>query len=216
VHQQGVVTWRALLRQRTRWFQGHLQAWPLLPQVLAGAPRRAKADLVYHLSSPVLLLIASLLSGSFLASLAGHLGEAARGRNPLSWWFLSTYLLTVGPALAFSTLYRTKESPTLSWAQTLGLAHAYVGYSLMWYVAGWRAMGRVVLHRAGWAKTARLAEPAPTTENVVPAADAVPEELVPVGAPQVIDPTDAAPDVPTMIISLRSLPHPRTTAVGRR
>ena len=70
VHQQGVVELRRLIRQRSRWFQGHLQSWTLIPLVLRSTPRRARSDLLYHLSSPAILLIASLLSASFLLSLA--------------------------------------------------------------------------------------------------------------------------------------------------
>ncbi|MFN8078534.1 MAG: glycosyltransferase family 2 protein [Kineosporiaceae bacterium] len=162
VHQQGVVTLRALLRQRTRWFQGHLQAWRLLPLVLRGAPRRARADLAYHLSAPLLLLIASLLSASFLASVTAQLIRAVRGQGEPAWWmlgsYLLTYLLTVGPSLAFAAVYRAAQMPRPSWSRTALLAHAYVVYALMWYLAGWRAAWRMVLGRTGWAKTGRLEE----------------------------------------------------------
>ena len=70
VHQQGVVELRRLIRQRSRWFQGHLQSWRLIPLVLRRVPRRAHTDLYYHLTSPAILLIASLLSASFVVSLA--------------------------------------------------------------------------------------------------------------------------------------------------
>ena len=43
VHQQGVVELRRLIRQRSRWFQGHLQSWKLIPLVLRRAPPRAAA-----------------------------------------------------------------------------------------------------------------------------------------------------------------------------
>ena len=42
VHQQGVVELRRLIRQRTRWFQGHLQSWKLIPLVLRRVPGRAR------------------------------------------------------------------------------------------------------------------------------------------------------------------------------
>lgn len=158
VHQQGVVTLSALLRQRTRWFQGHLQAWRLLPLVLRGAPQRARADLAYHLSAPLLLLIASLLSASFLASVIAHVIRAAQGQGEPAWWMLGSYLLTVGPTLAFAAVYRAAQMPRPSWTRTALLAHGYVVYGLMWYLAGWRAAWRMVRGRTGWAKTGRIEE----------------------------------------------------------
>ena len=51
------------------------------------------------------MLIASLLSASFVLSLANSAVLAAQGRNPLGWWVASTYALTFGPALAFGFVY---------------------------------------------------------------------------------------------------------------
>lgn len=159
VHQQGVVDLRRLVRQRSRWFQGHLQSWRLVPVVLRGAPRRARADLVYHLTCPGLLLIASLLTASFgLAVLASLVGLIA-GHNPVSWWLLTAYLLSFGPALAYTRVYWRVERPSgLSRARALGLAHLYVAYGLMWYAAGWWAMTRVLRRQTGWVKTERTAD----------------------------------------------------------
>jgi 1,2-diacylglycerol 3-beta-glucosyltransferase len=159
VHQQGVVELRRLIRQRSRWFQGHLQSWRLIPLVLRTAPKRARADLIYHLTSPALLLIASLLSASFLASVANAVLEAARGQNPAGWWIASTYALTFGPALAFSSVYWARERHQgVGAARTVALAHLYVCYGLMWYAAGWWAVGRTLRGQTGWAKTARVSE----------------------------------------------------------
>src|SRR5947209_12928027 len=59
VSQQAVTTPRRLLRQRTRWFQGHLQCWTRVPAVIRSRTltRRASADLTYHLMSPSVLLL---------------------------------------------------------------------------------------------------------------------------------------------------------------
>jgi hypothetical protein len=160
VHQQGVVDLRLLIRQRSRWFQGHLQSWKLIPLVMRSAPRRARADLIYHLSSPAVLLIASLLSASFLLSLANSAVIAAEGRNPFGWWIASTYALTTGPALAFSFVYWLRErSNGVGLLRTAVFAHMYVCYGMMWYASGWWAVVRTLRGRTGWAKTDRVAEP---------------------------------------------------------
>ena len=159
VHQQGIVQLRRLIRQRSRWFQGHLQSWKLIPLVLRSAPRRARSDLLYHLSSPVILLIASLLATSFLVSLANCVVLAAQGRNPLGWWVASTYALTFGPALIFSYVYWTRERGSgMRLLRVAGLAHLYVCYGMMWYVSGWWAVGRTLRGQTGWAKTDRVAQ----------------------------------------------------------
>jgi 1,2-diacylglycerol 3-beta-glucosyltransferase len=176
VHQQGVVQLRRLIRQRSRWFQGHLQSWKLIPAVLRSAPRRARADLLYHLSSPAILLIASLLSASFLVAVADYAILAARGQNPFGWWLASTYALTFGPALMFSVVYWTRERHSgVPMIKVAGFAHLYVCYTLMWYAAGWWAVGRTVRRRTSWAKTDRVAEapvPAPALVGVPAAAGA--------------------------------------------
>jgi len=159
VHQQGIVQLRRLIRQRSRWFQGHLQSWKLIPIVMRSAPRRARADLLYHLSSPAILLIASLLSTSFLVSLANCAVLAAQGRDPFGWWVASTYALTFGPALIYSYVYWTRERDSgMRLLRVAGLAHLYVCYGAMWYAAGWWAVGRTLRGQTGWAKTDRITE----------------------------------------------------------
>lgn len=159
VHQQGVLELRRLIRQRSRWFQGHLQSWKLIPRVLRKAPRSARADLLYHLSSPAILLIASVLTASFLCSLLGSGIVAAQGNDPLGLWVATTYALAFGPALVYSYIYWLREREEgVSLFRTAGLAHLYVCYGLMWYAAGWWAVGRTLRGRTGWAKTDRAAE----------------------------------------------------------
>jgi 1,2-diacylglycerol 3-beta-glucosyltransferase len=159
VHQQGVIELRRLLRQRSRWFQGHLQSWNLIPLVLRSAPRRARSDLVYHLSSPAVLLIASLLTASFLVSVINSAILALQGQNPVGWWIASTYALTFGPALIFSSVYWTRErGQGLGPLRLICFAHLYVCYGMMWYASGWWAVGRTLRGRTGWAKTDRVAE----------------------------------------------------------
>ena len=162
MHQQGVVELRRLIRQRSRWFQGHLQSWKLIPLVLRRVPGRARADLLYHLSSPAVLLIASLLSASFALSLANSVARAAEGHNPLGWWVASTYALTFGPAMAFGFVYWLRErSNGVGLLRTAVFAHMYVCYGMMWYASAWWAVARTLRGRTGWAKTDRVTEAPP-------------------------------------------------------
>ena len=160
VHQQGVEQVRKLVRQRTRWFQGHIQSWRLVPTILRATPSPARADLLYHLSSPALLLVASLLTASFVVSMGGSVLLAIGGVSPWTPWLISAYVLAFGPSCAYGYVYwRCERSEGASLLRVLAWAHLYVAYGLMWYAAGWRAVSRVVRRQTGWAKTERSAEP---------------------------------------------------------
>jgi 1,2-diacylglycerol 3-beta-glucosyltransferase len=162
VHQQGVTEVKRLVRQRSRWFQGHLQSIRLVKQVLRDVPGRAALDLAYHLTSPVLLLVASCLTLSFLLSVAAAAVFAAAGQDPIGWWLLTTYVLSFGPAFLYSTfVYWPRERATgASLLRCAWWAHVYVLYGLMWYAAGWWAVARIARGQHGWVKTERAAEPA--------------------------------------------------------
>lgn len=174
VHQQGVVTLGRLVRQRTRWFQGHLQSWNLIPLVLREVPRRARLDVLYHLSSPLLLLISSLLTGAFALTAIVAVAGAFTGQQVLGPWFLLTYALAAGPAIVAGAVYWLRGPRAgLTRLGSVGLAHVYVLYSLIWYAAGWWAIWRVARGQHGWAKTARTSETVQTTlspDDVRPAA----------------------------------------------
>jgi 1,2-diacylglycerol 3-beta-glucosyltransferase len=160
VHQQGVEQVRKLVRQRTRWFQGHIQSWRLVPIILRATPSPARADLLYHLSSPALLLVASLLTASFLVSMGGSVLLAIGGVSPWTPWLISAYVLAFGPSCAYGYVYwRCERTEGVSLLRVLLWAHLYFAYGLMWYAAGWRAVSRVLRRQTGWAKTERSAEP---------------------------------------------------------
>ena len=69
VHQQGVTSMRRLMRQRTRWFQGNLQALHLLRAVAREQRGLGRADTLWQILTPYLLLTGSLLTLSFLITM---------------------------------------------------------------------------------------------------------------------------------------------------
>jgi hypothetical protein len=133
--------------------------------VLRDVPGRAALDLAYHLTSPVLLLVASCLTLSFLVSVAAALAFLVGGQNPVGWWLLTTYVLSFGPALVYSTVvyWPRERAEGISLLRCCWLGHLYVLYGLMWYAAGWWAVARIARGQHGWAKTERAAEPALTS-----------------------------------------------------
>lgn len=164
VHQQGVVDFGRLVRQRTRWFQGHLQSWALLPLVTKHRRASARRDLQYHVTSPLLLLLASLLTLSFLIGSVGLAVDAYLGIPALGWWLLGVYLLSFGPTVLFSQVYHARaRGEGVGRLRAALWGHVYVAYCLMWHIAGWRAVWRSMAGDTSWAKTQREVETAEST-----------------------------------------------------
>ena len=156
VHQQGLVNMRAWLRQRTRWFQGHLQIWPLVPWVVRNLRGTRRADLLYHLTSPFLLLVGSLLTIAFGLWTLSLAVAAVSGTLTFSPWWISAYLVAFGPVLLYGLVYaRREESHRLGRIRAFLVFHVFALYATLWYVAGWRAAGRALIGRQWWAKTER-------------------------------------------------------------
>ncbi|ANW21453.1 glycosyltransferase family 2 protein [Streptomyces clavuligerus] len=156
VSQQAVLDVRRLVRQRSRWFQGHLQSADLAPLILRDVPGRAAMDLIYHLSSPVLILLTSLLPLSFLVAVLGTVaGSVARGEPMVDvMWFAGPYVLSFTVAWIYGFVYRQRER-TLRPLQAALLGHAFVFYGYIWFAAGWMGVWRTVTGKTTWLKTAR-------------------------------------------------------------
>lgn len=179
VHQQGLISVRRWLKQRTRWFQGHLQSWPLIPFVLRRTTGAARTDLLYHLTSPFLILVTSLLSAAFVLWGLDLVVTLLIGTTAVSWWWLSAYLVAFGPAIIFGSIYaRVDGRPGWASIRSLALPHVYVGYSFLWFVAGWRAVWRVVTRQGGWSKTDRVIEQESTPLAILEGSSAMPSDLV--------------------------------------
>lgn len=160
VHQQGLVDIKRWLKQRARWFQGHLQAWQLMPWVIGDLRGKRRVDLGYHITSPYLLLVGSLLTVAFGLWILDLVVAAVTGTLVFSPWWISSYLVAFGPTLAFSIIYwRQERSTGFHWLTGFLVFHLFPLYATLWYLAGWRAVFRILMGRSGWAKTDRLQEP---------------------------------------------------------
>ncbi len=157
VDQQGLRSVRALIRQRSRWFQGLLQCWRLIPAVARQSRGRVRLDLLHMLLTPVLILAAFLMTVSFV------LGPVERALRPglevglinltqVAAWYLLTFL----PVLLFAVSYRPIGK--VSRLRSFGLAHSFVLYGLIWAGAGLAALWRMLVGRRSWLKTDRLVE----------------------------------------------------------
>jgi 1,2-diacylglycerol 3-beta-glucosyltransferase len=168
VSQQGVETVRELLRQRTRWYQGHMicarKAMALWrsPQVA----RRTALETTLYLMTPCFVMLPwsiafTLGLGFFAYNVMNHSvmpfdGVGVQAVFYAGFWYLLTFLPPVVLGLVYAQ--RSEQERRLA---AIGKGHAHVFYAYLNMAAGWRALARIALGRDGWAKTARVAEPHP-------------------------------------------------------
>ncbi|GAA3068247.1 hypothetical protein GCM10020000_60780 [Streptomyces olivoverticillatus] len=157
VSQQAVLDVRRLVRQRSRWFQGHLQSAGLVPLILREVPTRAAVDLLYHLSSPVLILLTSLMPLSFLVATGGARSSARSrpdGCSSRRCGSSARTSLSFTAAYAYGWVYFRRER-NLGLARAVLLSHVFVLYGYIWFAAGWWGLWRMLTGKQTWLKTAR-------------------------------------------------------------
>jgi 1,2-diacylglycerol 3-beta-glucosyltransferase len=155
VDQQGPVSLRALLRQRTRWSQGNLQALSLIGAV-RGAPlsRSARADLLAYLLMPLWQALTGL-------ALVFAIVLAATDTAPFwdggPWWQIAGfYLLGFGATMLGCIASRAASGPR-GWILGILIAQIYAFYCwLLWPVLA-RATLRQLARRRDWTRTEREA-----------------------------------------------------------
>jgi cellulose synthase/poly-beta-1,6-N-acetylglucosamine synthase-like glycosyltransferase len=178
VSQQGLTTLRPLVRQRTRWFQGHMttaigrmgDVWraPALPN---GA--------VLEMSSYLLIPFFIVLPWSVLSQLALY-SALVDGGPQLEYggWglagiasFTLWYLLSFSPTLLCGIIYARRQ-PDIGVVRAIVLAHLLMAWNYILFAACWSAVVRMVRGRTGWVKTARIDEGTAKdpTDAAVPAA----------------------------------------------
>lgn len=153
IDQQGLPRLRALLRQRTRWSQGGLQALDLTRSV-AGSPtsRGARLELLVYLLMP-------FWQGVTGAALTAAVALAALDVVPFwgggpTWLLAVVYLLAFGGTVLGALASRRRRGPA-SWAIGFVVGHAYALYTWLIWPVLLRATARQLSNRTGWAKTAR-------------------------------------------------------------
>lgn len=162
VSQQGVPRLRPLIRQRTRWFQGHLTCWRHIPSLLA---RResvvARTDTIYYLLAPILVFLFLPSSILFIIFSIYYLttGASTIMASPATYLpaILIWYLFSFG---ALPTVVWTfwREEKGMSATKAFLWAHLFAFFYIIWFIAGCRAIYRLALGKGSWAKTARTAE----------------------------------------------------------
>lgn len=150
INQQGLNNLRRLLRQRTRWAQGAWQALDLLPaSARINAAFVARVDAVFYLLTPVLQLITGVALVATLI-LAGVHGISL---IPSTIVFMVLFLcLGIGPGLVTLLL---RGNGWRQFGYALLVVIPYTAYSWLVFPALVRGLGRHLVGRRTWAKTAR-------------------------------------------------------------
>ncbi len=159
VAQQAVPKFWLLIRQRTRWVQGHLSCWKFLPKLAASdLPLRTRLDTAYYLMAIVFIFV--VIPTNFVSM--GVLGYLVFNPGTLllvlatfgSKAFIIGYLLNFGavPIFVFS-YWKTKEQSLVS---SIVLTHIYLFVSIVWLFAGYKAIFGIARKKSRWVKTPRF------------------------------------------------------------
>ncbi|MBO0807013.1 MAG: glycosyltransferase [Actinobacteria bacterium] len=181
VTQQGVPSFRALIRQRTRWYQGHLEAAEWLGKLWSSSrvSHLGMIEITLYLMIPwVLVLPWSVLMNYNLAMAAGWwLGWAPGpqiGATPIeriasiSGWYLMSFL----PLWSAGYLYHKQRRGSLLLSLLLGNLLLFGNYIA--FLACWLGFFRHLKGSRGWAKTSRVSERGGAIRPAVPVADSAP------------------------------------------
>jgi hypothetical protein len=170
VDQQGVTEYSRLVRQRARWFQGHMTAGNRVPEIWR-SPRLsglAALEMTVYLAIPWLIVLPwSVLSQIALVRWFTILTSEHMTDGPLLQRVvigLVVYLLSFLPLLLAGALYAGRERG-YGLPRSLALAHLMLLWNYLSFVACWRALGKMLRGHTGWDKTSRSAESIPIGET---------------------------------------------------
>jgi 1,2-diacylglycerol 3-beta-glucosyltransferase len=163
VDQQGVVSLGRLVRQRTRWYQGHMAEGAYIPKVWRASklPTRRALEFVAYLSIPWLLdlpwsILFQVSIFKTASTVAGGFGVTGGGIGPallLVGWFLASFAPQLGSGIVY---YRRDRQVGLDQALLFGVA--IVAFNYVAFLCCWWALFRLVRRKESWAKTSREVE----------------------------------------------------------
>ena len=167
VHQQGLTKWRPLLRQRTRWIQGHYQCWKYIPQLFKSDKVKlaTKIDLTAYLLLVTTVVVVSYLLVTGLLTLF----NVHAFQNTFLDFVPDGYprrlvngFLMLAPIVAFLHTYQVHSDFKLRVWEIPAFGFVFTMYSYVWVIASFRAWSRMVFRRNEWVKTPRI--PATTSK----------------------------------------------------
>lgn len=164
VDQQAVETLPLLLKQRTRWYQGHMMAIRRVPDIWR-APQLSNAralELTSYCLVPWLLdLPWSILFHFCLIMLAvnwDQISVLTDGSSiAVAIVAAAFYLFAFAPALAAGWIYHRRDR-RFALLKSLALGNSFIVMNYVSFVCAWRALARILRGETSWDKTARVRE----------------------------------------------------------
>ena len=164
ISQQGVPEMRPLIKQRTRWFQGHMTCWRHIPALASlDGPLSARIDTIYYLLAPLMVFIflPSSLLFVFWTIFFILSGASSVIVDPVEFFptAIVWYIFSFG---AVPTVVWTfwREEKEMSGVKAFIYAHVFAFFYVVWFVAGVKAIYRLARGEGSWVKTARSDETA--------------------------------------------------------
>jgi cellulose synthase/poly-beta-1,6-N-acetylglucosamine synthase-like glycosyltransferase len=162
VAQQGLPSVKPLLRQRTRWVQGHYQCWSHLPTIwrAKSLPLITKLDLSVYL---LLVTFVLAVTAGVVISLGSLTGLYTVENNFLTFTGdgpLHNFLLEVvsfGPLVGFLYTYQRRSQNPLNWWEVPAFGTLFSLYAYLFVTCHLWAWTRMLFGRGAWAKTPRVA-----------------------------------------------------------
>jgi cellulose synthase/poly-beta-1,6-N-acetylglucosamine synthase-like glycosyltransferase len=166
VSQQGLPGLRALIRQRTRWYQGHMEAAEWFKELWTSRrlSHLGMLEISLYLMIPwVLVLPWSILFNYNLVVMAGWIfgwsaappigSDLTEQIASIAVW----YLLSFMPIWSAGYMYY-KQRRSGGFLRAFLLGHLLLASNYIAYAACWRALYRRITGAHGWQKTKRLDE----------------------------------------------------------
>lgn len=167
VAQQGLTTLRPLVRQRTRWVQGHYQCWRHIPILMdsESVGSATRLDLIAYLSLLVFVLLVTSGVVVSLFSMTGMVVVTSTSLDMLPAGILrnlAQVAISFGPLCVFIWAYQSRATqPFKSW-ELPAFAAVFSLYAYLFVISHLWSWFRLVAGRTSWAKTPRT-----TAEAVV-------------------------------------------------
>jgi 1,2-diacylglycerol 3-beta-glucosyltransferase len=169
VAQQAVTKAGVLLRQRTRWTQGHYSCWRHLPGLwrTREIPRLMRLDLSLHLLLALTIVVVTVQSVigllGFLAIYPIHRSVIATVLPGEAVYRFVVLIMACGPLSVLGLAYQRSAIAYDSYGRSRlpiwslpGIFLVFALYTYFWGVPStFRAFARILLRRDAWAKTPR-------------------------------------------------------------
>jgi len=167
VNQQGIESVRKLIRQRTRWFQGHMSCLGRLGPLwkCSTLSNLALVEISVYLLIPWLFVLPwSILFHVAVWQMIENIGgltvgtDDLAGRLTLGATLAFWYVMAFAPSIFAGYIYYRREGG-YGRLRAAALGHMLVPYNYIAFASCWLATVRKLRGRTGWEKTARRREP---------------------------------------------------------